>query len=322
MRFRSSPSLSMGIVEWRIEDWRHIRYHSALVTNESKGLTTGQVLPIKVVTIKFSQSSIAAWFLEELQEVNYLPQSCSRAMKVVGVVDATCEALYELVMGMDDTRYEWDCNIHYGSLVEEVDGHTAIIYHRLQLHWFPMFVWPCDLCYVRYWCRNDDDEESEEDEDIQMPDQEQVDSQKPQKKSKSTVTLDLLCFFGTLHRDDRDTGHDCWSIPDANNFQVRSKHLSFERSKVPAGQALMHLVVVDWVKDVDSTQEAENVSGGGSHSLHMVEVIRGRGQGQTSMTHSLKESISKSLSVVITELRLLRSPRFDGLTSKGKEAGD
>ncbi|KAG1359127.1 putative protein ENHANCED DISEASE RESISTANCE 2 [Cocos nucifera] len=77
-------------------------------------------------------------------------------MRAVGVVDATCEAIFELVMGMDGTRFEWDCTFQYGSLVEEVDGHTAILYHRLQLDWFPMFIWPRDLCYVRYWRRNDD----------------------------------------------------------------------------------------------------------------------------------------------------------------------
>ncbi|PKI49959.1 hypothetical protein CRG98_029633 [Punica granatum] len=93
---------------------------------------------------------------EELLEVDYLPRSCSRAMKAVGVVEATCEEIFQLVMSMDGTRFEWDCSFQYGSLVEEVDGHTAILYHRLQLDWFPMFVWPRDLCYVRYWRRNDD----------------------------------------------------------------------------------------------------------------------------------------------------------------------
>lgn len=93
---------------------------------------------------------------EELLEVDYLPRSYSRAMKAVGVVEATCEEVFELVMSMDATRFEWDCSFQYGSLVEEVDGHTAIVYHRLQLDWFPMFVWPRDLCYVRYWRRNDD----------------------------------------------------------------------------------------------------------------------------------------------------------------------
>ncbi|KAK2995051.1 hypothetical protein RJ640_024509 [Escallonia rubra] len=176
---------------------------------------------------------------EELLEVDFLPKSCSRAMKAVGVVDATCEEIFELVMSMDTTRFEeyplhwpssalfgpeglvcfcqwdgeenvkdlpscliwntfqrrlkldcnsiypnkikllllgiiqhfaipdtssssiyfthrWDCSFQFGSLVEEVDGHTAILYHRLQLDWFPTFVWPRDLCYVRYWRRNDD----------------------------------------------------------------------------------------------------------------------------------------------------------------------
>ena len=34
------------------------------------------------------------------------PRSCSRAMKAVGVVEATCEEVFELVMSMDGTRYE------------------------------------------------------------------------------------------------------------------------------------------------------------------------------------------------------------------------
>ncbi|KAL6896952.1 hypothetical protein ACP4OV_007524 [Aristida adscensionis] len=93
---------------------------------------------------------------EELVEVDYLTRSCSKAMRAVGVVEATCEAIFGLVMSMDVTRYEWDCSFRHGSLVEEVDGHTAILYHRLQLQWCPMLVWPRDLCYVRYWRRNDD----------------------------------------------------------------------------------------------------------------------------------------------------------------------
>ncbi|KAL9246981.1 hypothetical protein vseg_020457 [Gypsophila vaccaria] len=93
---------------------------------------------------------------EELSDVDYLPRSCSRAMKAVGVVEASCEEIFKLVMSMDSTRFEWDCSFQYGSLVEEVDGHTAVIYHRLQLDWYSMLVWPRDLCYVRYWRRNDD----------------------------------------------------------------------------------------------------------------------------------------------------------------------
>lgn len=33
-------------------------------------------------------------------------RSCSRAMRAVGVVEASCEAIFGLVMGMDVTRYE------------------------------------------------------------------------------------------------------------------------------------------------------------------------------------------------------------------------
>ncbi|XP_019225469.1 PREDICTED: protein ENHANCED DISEASE RESISTANCE 2-like isoform X2 [Nicotiana attenuata] len=93
---------------------------------------------------------------EELLDVDFLPKSCSRAMKAAGVVEASCEEIFELVMSMDATRFEWDCSFQDGSLVEEVDGHTAILYHRLQLDWFSTFIWPRDLCYVRYWRRNDD----------------------------------------------------------------------------------------------------------------------------------------------------------------------
>ncbi|KAL6578682.1 Protein ENHANCED DISEASE RESISTANCE 2 [Orobanche minor] len=102
------------------------------------------------------QSQNGLRIFEELLEVDFLPKSCSRAMKAVGVVEATCEEIFELIMSMDAARCEWDCSFQYGSLVEEVDGHTAILYHRLQLDWFRTFVWPRDLCYVRYWRRNDD----------------------------------------------------------------------------------------------------------------------------------------------------------------------
>ncbi|AQK80050.1 Protein ENHANCED DISEASE RESISTANCE 2 [Zea mays] len=95
--------------------------------------------------------------LKNLWRLNTLyARSYSRAMRAVGVVEASCEAIFGLVMSMDASRYEWDCSFQYGSLVEEVDGHTAILYHRLQLNWFSMLVWPRDLCYVRYWRRNDD----------------------------------------------------------------------------------------------------------------------------------------------------------------------
>ncbi len=32
----------------------------------------------------------------------------------------------------------WDCSFHHGSMVQAVDGHTAILHHCLQLDWFHM----------------------------------------------------------------------------------------------------------------------------------------------------------------------------------------
>ncbi|GFZ16342.1 similar to ENHANCED DISEASE RESISTANCE 2 [Actinidia rufa] len=43
---------------------------------------------------------------EELLEVDFLPKSCSRAMKAVGVVEGSCEEIFELVMSMDAIRFE------------------------------------------------------------------------------------------------------------------------------------------------------------------------------------------------------------------------
>nr|XP_029119671.1 protein ENHANCED DISEASE RESISTANCE 2 isoform X2 [Elaeis guineensis] len=333
---------------------------------------------------------------EELLEVDYLPRSCSRAMRAVGVVEATCEAIFEHVMSMDGTRFEWDCSFQYGSLVEEVDGHTAILYHRLQLGWFPMLVWPRDLCYVRYWRRNDDgsyvvlfrsrehpncgpqpgfvrahiesggfiisplksrngrprtqvqhlmqidlkgwavgyfpsfqqhcllqmlnsvaglrewfsqtdeshmvprmpvmvnmtsnsassrkerktqensiqpnpsvdqmhsasrhsvmlDEDSDEDEDYQIPEPEQeaypvkLENDIGLADEEPSGQIDLAGFSGILRRDDRDKSRDCWRISDGNNFRVRSKHFTYDKTKIPAGKHLMELVAVDWFKDV------------------------------------------------------------------------
>ncbi|PKU72514.1 hypothetical protein MA16_Dca008569 [Dendrobium catenatum] len=130
-------------------DWT--RQGDSVLSNQS---TSDEVFSRKHWRLVRCQNGLRIF--EELSEADYLPRSCSRAMKAVGVVEATCEAIFELVMCMDGTRFEWDSSFQYGSLVEEVDGHTAILYHRLQLGWFSMLVWPRDLCYVRYWRRNDD----------------------------------------------------------------------------------------------------------------------------------------------------------------------
>lgn len=47
-----------------------------------------------------------------------------------------------------------------------------------------------------------------------------------------TDQLDLSCFSGTLRRDDHENGRDCWRISDGNNFRVRSKQFTFDKTKV------------------------------------------------------------------------------------------
>ncbi|KAK1368302.1 ENHANCED DISEASE RESISTANCE 2 [Heracleum sosnowskyi] len=132
-----------SVIDWTLEN--------SDLTNHN---TNSQALSKKHWRLVQCQNGLRIF--EELLDADFLPKSCSRAMKAVGVVEASCEDVFELVMSMDATRFEWDCSFLYGSLVEEVDGHTAILYHRLILDWFPTFVWPRDLCYVRYWRRNDD----------------------------------------------------------------------------------------------------------------------------------------------------------------------
>ncbi|XP_028553621.1 protein ENHANCED DISEASE RESISTANCE 2-like isoform X2 [Dendrobium catenatum] len=127
------------------------RQGDSVLSNQS---TSDEVFSRKHWRLVSCQNGLRIW--EELSVADYLPRSCSRAMKASSVVEATCEAIFELVMCMDGTRFEWDSSFQYGSLVEEVDGHTAILYHRLQLGWLSTLLWPRDLCYERYWRRNDD----------------------------------------------------------------------------------------------------------------------------------------------------------------------
>eukprot|EP00250_Pteridium_aquilinum_P010307 c19285_g1_i1 orf=2-2230(-) len=321
----------------------------------------------------------------------------TRAMKAVGVVEAKCEDIFSLVMGMDETRNEWDSTFHNGMMVKEVDGHRAVIYHRLQLGWCSWLVWPRDLCYVRYWrriengtyvvvfrsadhpdcppqpgcvrahiesggfrisplkprqgavgprarvehqiqidlqgwgvnylpllqhhcllqmlnsvaglrewfaqCENTqlipqfnrimtmdtqlttakrgrkkqairdihpftqlqdiegqgEDDESEDEDDGQIINQEASEETVIRENAVTSVStssteveavesLDWRAFPSSVSRDDRDNSRNSWSIPNGNNFRVRSRQHPFDRSKIPAGESLMQLVSVDWFK--------------------------------------------------------------------------
>ncbi|KAK4364727.1 hypothetical protein RND71_016085 [Anisodus tanguticus] len=171
--------------------WRLLQYQTVCGFDQVS-------LPVNMFVLQLLESMFSLlifWVIwlrifEELLDANFLPKSCSRAMKAVGVVDTSCEEIFELVMSMDAIRFEWDCSFQYGSLVEEFGyisfsrklscveqlnanelvsgsqtGWLAVCAASRSLYklLLPMhvsiqkrFVWPRDLCYVRYWRRNDD----------------------------------------------------------------------------------------------------------------------------------------------------------------------
>ncbi|KAH7297228.1 hypothetical protein KP509_26G060300 [Ceratopteris richardii] len=314
-----------------------------------------------------------------------------RAMKAVGVVDAQCEDIFSLVMGMDEIRNEWDSTFHSGMMVTEVDGHRAILYHRLQLGWCSWLLWPRDLCYTRYWRRIEngtyvvvfqstehpycppqpgcvrahiesggfrisplrprqgvprtrvehqiqidwrwgisffpyiqyqclvqmlnsvaglrewfaqcdnakliphfsrirtmdtqltnsnkrgrrkhpvkdisafmqsqeleaqgEDDESDDEDDGHMGFEESAVKESPMNSLPTSASepetadsLEWPKFPSTVLQDDNDNARNSYSIPDGNNFRVRSKLFHHDRSKVLAGESLMQLVSVDWFK--------------------------------------------------------------------------
>lgn len=75
-----------------------------------------ELLEVDYLVCHFLYSMLRMWFCQALKWFRsepsskvYLmqPRSCSRAMKAVGVVEASCEEIFELVMSMDGTRYEY-----------------------------------------------------------------------------------------------------------------------------------------------------------------------------------------------------------------------
>ncbi|KAM0847935.1 hypothetical protein ACQ4PT_054703 [Festuca glaucescens] len=207
-----------------------------------------------------NEPDIGLRIFEELLEVDYLARSCSRAMRAVGVVEATCEAIFGLVMSMDVTRYEWDCSFRYGSLVEEVDGHTAILYHKLQLHWCPMFVWPRDLCYVRYWRRNDDGSYglreyfSQTDECHITPRipvmENMVDPSMPKDQRRQEIEAKIKAAHGG-QKDNKSM-----SIIDEESDEDEDYQVPEANIEIPAPSYLMELAAIDWFKD---TKRMDNV---------------------------------------------------------------
>jgi hypothetical protein len=78
-------------------------------------------------------------------------------MKAVGVVEATPETIFEQIMSLDSTlRYQWDTLTGNLELVEQIDGHSDIVYGTFDPKYFKRFHGKRDFLFSRYWRRDQD----------------------------------------------------------------------------------------------------------------------------------------------------------------------
>ncbi|KAL3700947.1 hypothetical protein R1sor_018969 [Riccia sorocarpa] len=78
-------------------------------------------------------------------------------MKSVGVVDAAADRIFELIMSLEKSlRYEWDELTADLELVEEVDGHSDIVYGTFDIKYIKRWHAKRDFVFSRYWRRDQD----------------------------------------------------------------------------------------------------------------------------------------------------------------------
>ncbi|CAM6082696.1 unnamed protein product [Calypogeia fissa] len=87
---------------------------------------------------------------------NMLFKEDQPALMAVGVVNASCEAIFETAMALGPSRHEWDFCYLRGKVIEHIDGHTDIIHKQFHTNWMPWRMKPRDLVLLRYWRREDD----------------------------------------------------------------------------------------------------------------------------------------------------------------------
>eukprot|EP00252_Welwitschia_mirabilis_P000858 TRINITY_DN10836_c0_g1_i1.p1 TRINITY_DN10836_c0_g1~~TRINITY_DN10836_c0_g1_i1.p1 ORF type:complete len:747 (+),score=140.44 TRINITY_DN10836_c0_g1_i1:155-2395(+) len=78
-------------------------------------------------------------------------------MKSVGVVDASPDAVFEMVISLDKSkRYEWDMLTSDVELVERIDGHNDIVYGTFDPKYLSRWRSKRDFSFSRYWHRDQD----------------------------------------------------------------------------------------------------------------------------------------------------------------------
>ncbi|KAG6548451.1 hypothetical protein Mapa_009938 [Marchantia paleacea] len=78
-------------------------------------------------------------------------------MKSVGVVDAAPDTIFEMVMSLEKSlRYQWDVLTADLELVEQLDGHSDIVYGTFDPKYFKRWHAKRDFVFSRYWRRDQD----------------------------------------------------------------------------------------------------------------------------------------------------------------------
>ncbi|GAQ90806.1 hypothetical protein KFL_006870070 [Klebsormidium nitens] len=77
-------------------------------------------------------------------------------LMAVGVVEASCEQVFDAVMSLGPSRGEWDVFFAKGRVLEHVDGHTDIIHKTYRHDCFPGRMLPRDVVLTRFWRREED----------------------------------------------------------------------------------------------------------------------------------------------------------------------
>uniref|UniRef100_A0A0E0DVW1 PH domain-containing protein n=1 Tax=Oryza meridionalis TaxID=40149 RepID=A0A0E0DVW1_9ORYZ len=174
-----------------------------------------------------------------------MARSCSRAMRAVGVVEATCGGLREYFSQTDD--------IHPVPRIPVMSTMATVssLKKDKKLQETDLKTKQADFGQVDNKNLDMIDEESEEDDDYQVPEANFEEAPtRSDSDAKYTDPIDLSCFSGIIRRDANEKSRNCWTVPDSKLFKVRSESFPHDKSKVPATKYLMELVAIDWLRDI------------------------------------------------------------------------
>eukprot|EP00246_Nothoceros_aenigmaticus_P012192 TRINITY_DN3653_c0_g1_i3.p1 TRINITY_DN3653_c0_g1~~TRINITY_DN3653_c0_g1_i3.p1 ORF type:complete len:725 (+),score=125.57 TRINITY_DN3653_c0_g1_i3:628-2802(+) len=95
--------------------------------------------------------------LRIFEDVAASKQEKGTIMKSVGVVEATADALFDMIMSCDpNIRKQWDILTADLELVEYIDGHADIVYGTFDPKFVKKWITKRDFVFSRYWRRNQD----------------------------------------------------------------------------------------------------------------------------------------------------------------------